>query len=85
MKDCLELHRKDEGFSADCREEVDAMIEQRVRDFRLDSRLRTTCEADIYNMCAFFGDIDSLETEDTSVTRCLQVGHGHRAVLSPHS
>lgn len=72
VKDCLELHRKDEGFSADCREEVDAMIEQRVRDFRLDSRLRTTCEADIYNMCAFFGDIDSLETEDTSVTRCLQ-------------
>ena len=36
-------------------EEVDAMIERRVRDFRLDTRLRTACEGDIYSMCAFFG------------------------------
>ncbi|PNH09949.1 Golgi apparatus protein 1 [Tetrabaena socialis] len=72
VKDCLETHRKDEGFGSDCREQVDLMVEQRVRDFRLDSRLRTTCESDIYNMCAFFGDVDTLDTEDTSVIRCLQ-------------
>ncbi|KAG2498297.1 hypothetical protein HYH03_003558 [Edaphochlamys debaryana] len=72
VKDCLESHRNDEGFSSDCREQVNTMIEQRVRDFRLDSRLRTTCESDIYNMCAFFGDVDTLDTEDTSVIRCLQ-------------
>ncbi|KAG2445817.1 hypothetical protein HXX76_000421 [Chlamydomonas incerta] len=72
VKDCLESHRHDDGFSDECRTEVDAMIESRVRDFRLDSRLRTTCESDIYNMCAFFGDVDTLDTEDTSVIRCLQ-------------
>lgn len=52
---------------------MDAMIQRRVRDFRLDSRLRTTCESDIYTMCAFFGDLDSMEGEDASVIRCLQV------------
>lgn len=36
-------------------EEIEGMIERRVHDFRLDSRLRTHCEADIYSMCAFFG------------------------------
>ncbi len=50
VKDCLEAHRHDDAFSDECRTEVDAMIESRVRDFRLDSRLRTTCESDIYNM-----------------------------------
>ncbi|KXZ55868.1 hypothetical protein GPECTOR_2g1419 [Gonium pectorale] len=72
VKDCLESHRNDDGFGAECKEEVDKMIESRVRDFRLDSRLRSTCENDIYNMCAFFGDVDSLETEDVSVVKCLQ-------------
>ena len=55
VKDCLEDNRNKDSFSADCKEEVDAMIERRVRDFRLDSRLRTVCESDIYSMCAFFG------------------------------
>jgi hypothetical protein len=31
------------------------MIEKRVRDLRLDSRLRSTCENEIFNMCAFQG------------------------------
>ncbi len=31
------------------------MIVARVRDFRLDTRLRTACEDDIYAMCAYFG------------------------------
>lgn len=31
------------------------MIERRVRDFRLDSKLRQACENEIFNMCAYFG------------------------------
>jgi hypothetical protein len=31
------------------------MIERRVRDFRLDSKLRSACENEIFNMCAYFG------------------------------
>ena len=38
-----------------CKEEIDAMIERRVRDFRLDSKLRQSCEDEIFNMCAYFG------------------------------
>lgn len=52
-KDCLEEHRRE--LSGPCREEIDAMIEKRVRDLRLDSRLRSTCEEEIFNMCAFQG------------------------------
>ena len=52
-KDCLE-EKRDE-LSTACKEEVDSMIERRVRDFRLDSRLRTACENEIFNMCAYFG------------------------------
>lgn len=55
VKDCLEANRNEEGFSQPCREEIDAMIERRVRDFRLDARLRAACEADIYSMCSFWG------------------------------
>jgi len=71
VKDCLEEHRTDPDFSEECKEEVDAMIERRVRDFRLDSRLRTVCETEIYSMCAYFGDLDSA-SGDASVVRCLQ-------------
>ena len=28
---------------------------RRVRDFRLDSKLRQSCENEIFNMCAYFG------------------------------
>lgn len=52
-KDCLEENR--EELSEGCREEIDTMIERRVRDFRLDSRLRQACENEIFNMCAYFG------------------------------
>ena len=55
MKDCLELNRNHPGFSTDCKEEIDAMIERRVRDFTLDARLRKSCEKDIYETCAFYG------------------------------
>lgn len=46
-KECLEDHRNDEGFSADCRTEIEKMIELRVGDFRLDPVLREYCEEDI--------------------------------------
>ncbi|GIL70396.1 hypothetical protein Vretimale_3583 [Volvox reticuliferus] len=72
VKDCLEEHRNDDGFGDECREEVNKMIEARVREFRLDSRLRKTCKTDIYNMCAFLGEVDNLDIEDESVVRCLQ-------------
>lgn len=73
VKDCLEEHRTEKGFGDECKSEINGMIERRVRDFRLDSRLRKSCEDDIYNMCAFFGDLDTMDSEDTSVVRCLQV------------
>ncbi len=56
-KDCLEEHRDE--LSTTCKEEVDSMIERRVRDFRLDSRLRNVCENEIFNMCAYFGLSDA--------------------------
>ncbi len=31
------------------------MIERRVRNFKLDSRLRKFCADDVYAVCAFFG------------------------------
>ena len=34
MKDCLESHREDPGFSAECKEEFEAMMEARAADFR---------------------------------------------------
>eukprot|EP00197_Chlamydomonas_leiostraca_P010927 CAMPEP_0202884756 /NCGR_PEP_ID=MMETSP1391-20130828/41312_1 /ASSEMBLY_ACC=CAM_ASM_000867 /TAXON_ID=1034604 /ORGANISM="Chlamydomonas leiostraca, Strain SAG 11-49" /LENGTH=982 /DNA_ID=CAMNT_0049567983 /DNA_START=167 /DNA_END=3115 /DNA_ORIENTATION=+ len=69
-KDCLEEHR--DKLSEDCREEIDSMIERRVRDFRLDSKLRQSCENEIFNMCAYFGDLDDIDTYDSSVVNCLQ-------------
>lgn len=52
-KDCLEDNRDE--LSSACKEEIETMIERRVRDFRLDSRLRQACENEIFNMCAYFG------------------------------
>ena len=34
MKDCLEEHREDPGFSAECKEEFEIMMEARAADFR---------------------------------------------------
>ena len=34
MKDCLESHREDPGFSSECKEEFEAMMEARAADFR---------------------------------------------------
>lgn len=58
------------------REEIDAMIERRVHDFRLDSRLRKSCEASIFSVCAYLGDVDSMDLQDSQVINCLQVRAG---------
>ncbi|KAF8068299.1 GLG1 [Scenedesmus sp. PABB004] len=69
-KQCLEEHRAE--LSGGCREEIDGMIERRVRDFRLDSRLKAACASDIFDMCAYLGDVDSMDTYDATVINCLQ-------------
>jgi Golgi apparatus protein 1 len=72
-KQCLEEHRAE--LSTECRSEIDSMIERRVRDFRLDSRLKKACEQDIIDSCSYRGDLDSMDTGYTSmVINCLQVG-----------
>ena len=53
MKDCLEEHREDAGFSAECKEEFEAMMEARAADFRLDSSLREKCSEDIEDVCGY--------------------------------
>ena len=58
MKDCLEGHREEAGFSAECKDELEAMMEKRAADFRLDSTLREVL------LCAdsrcYFWEISSL-------------------------
>jgi hypothetical protein len=57
------------------------MIERRVRDFRLDSRLRRYCQEDILGLCMG----DATDGDETDVQICLQVGQGPgpRAGLGP--
>ncbi|GBF99737.1 hypothetical protein Rsub_12450 [Raphidocelis subcapitata] len=68
-KDCLIAHRNDNGFSGKCREELEVMIERRVRDFRLDSRLRKHCASDIVSVC---GMVEDLAGDESGITTCLQ-------------
>jgi Cysteine rich repeat len=53
VKTCLEEHRADDGFSADCRAELEAMMERRMVDFRLDTNLKEKCLEDIEDLCDF--------------------------------
>ena len=53
VKDCLEQHRQDDGFSSECREEIETMMQERATDFRLDSSLRDACEEDIMYTCGW--------------------------------
>ncbi|GFH23194.1 uncharacterized protein HaLaN_20773, partial [Haematococcus lacustris] len=69
-KDCLEEHRDE--LSGSCREEIDQMIENRVRDFRLDSKLRDACESEISSICNYFRDVDDIDTYDSTIINCLQ-------------
>lgn len=41
-KTCLIDNREEKGFSKACKDELDAMIESRVNDFRFDARLKRT-------------------------------------------
>ena len=49
VKDCLEAHREEPGFSAECKEEFEGMMEARAADFRLDSTLREVGGAALCN------------------------------------
>eukprot|EP00878_Enallax_costatus_P015261 GHUV01015979.1.p1 GENE.GHUV01015979.1~~GHUV01015979.1.p1 ORF type:complete len:801 (+),score=251.73 GHUV01015979.1:135-2405(+) len=69
-KQCLEEHI--DQLSHSCRAEMESVIEQRVRIFRLDSRLRKACQSEIYNTCAYLGDMDTLSDYDEVVVNCLQ-------------
>lgn len=69
--DCLIEHKEDDGFSKECRAEIDGMIERRVRDFRVDSRLRRVCQTDIKTLCGDTGDI--IDGDSTLIGSCLQV------------
>jgi Golgi apparatus protein 1 len=51
---------------------MDAMLERRVRDFRLDSRLRTACQSTIPKLCDM-GDDSVGDALDAAVANCLQV------------
>jgi len=74
VKDCLESHREDPGFSAECKEEFEAMMEKRAADFRLDSTLREVCADDIEAVCGYERDsLDTVEGFDARVIQCLQV------------
>ena len=53
VKDCLEQHRQEDDFSAECREELESMMAERATDVRLDSNLRSACEEDIMNICGW--------------------------------
>ena len=53
VKDCLEAHREDADFSAECKEEFEAMMEARAADFRLDSSLSEACASDIEDVCGY--------------------------------
>lgn len=75
VKDCLEQHRLEEGFSADCRQELESMMAERATDVRLDSSLRDACKEDIVRTC---GWQDEYEEGDGVVMACLQ---DHRNTL----
>ena len=53
VKDCLEDHREDPIFNAECKAELEKMMEHRATDFRLDSNLRDLCASDIDEMCGY--------------------------------
>lgn len=68
---------------------MESMIEQRVRNFRLDSRLKRACQGEIYDTCAYLGDMDTVSDDDSIIINCLQVMMGHLyhnvPLLSPGS
>lgn len=47
------------------------MLEARVRDFRIDSRLQKLCGKYLMELC---GSMDSYDVDETDLNNCLQVG-----------
>ena len=73
VKDCLEENREKPDFSAECKTEIEKMMERRATDFRLDSTLRETCKQDIDEICGYEKDsLDSIAGYDARVIQCLQ-------------
>ncbi len=73
VKDCLEDHKDEAGFSAGCRTEFESMMARRATDFRLDAQLRELCAADIDAVCGYEKDsLDSVAGHDGRVVECLQ-------------
>jgi len=71
-KDCLENKRNEPGFSADCKTEVENMMERRSVDFRLDPQLRELCRDDIEEVCGYEKEsLDSIAGYDARVINCL--------------
>lgn len=71
--ECLETHRNDEGFSPECKDEFEKMMERRAADFRLDFTLREMCKRDIDQLCSYEKEsLDSVEGFDARVIICLQ-------------
>ncbi|DBA68142.1 TPA: hypothetical protein ACH3X2_013949 [Trebouxia sp. C0005] len=69
VKDCLEQHRQDDGFSSECRDELENVMQERATDFRLDSSLRDACEEDIMYTCGWDDELDESEGQ---IVSCLQ-------------
>eukprot|EP00882_Tetradesmus_deserticola_P009845 GHRQ01010403.1.p1 GENE.GHRQ01010403.1~~GHRQ01010403.1.p1 ORF type:complete len:576 (+),score=223.19 GHRQ01010403.1:287-2014(+) len=67
-RDCLVSARHEDGFSPACRDELEAMIEARVHDFRIDARLRRACKDQMQDCVG----MDIYEGDETIVNICLQ-------------
>lgn len=74
VKKCLEKHRKKRNFSSECRKELEAMMERRSKDFRLDPELTENCEKEIHDECLF--NEESMEMDQdvhqAKVIMCLE-------------
>lgn len=78
-KECLEDNRDKEGFSKECRVEIEKLMERRARDFRLEGGVMNECGDDMLEKCGV--SVDELTRKSTpeelaatqkSVVRCLQ-------------
>lgn len=73
-QDCLEDSMDKNGFSSDCKEELDAQLAKRVTDFRLDTELRSACDSDLMSVCGVkVAEMDQDDDVRKSAINCLQV------------
>lgn len=69
VKDCLEQHRQEDDFSAECRDELESMMAERATDVRLDSNLGSACEEDIMRTCGW----EEVSNQHACMPDCLEV------------